>query len=83
MPFPPPTYNSIIRKWEQSPSINVNTKAHHISPANPIPITIKDAANQMYQFKVKMAVPWPEWNPPLCPNQPGRPRIMTIMWWRW
>ena len=73
MQFPPPTYNSTTRKWEQAPSINVNTRAHHISPLNPCTITIKDAANQMYQFKVKMAVPWPEWNPPLCPGQPGRP----------
>jgi len=71
-PFPPPTYNSMTRRWEQAPSINVNTKANHISPSNPCTITIKDAANQMYQFKVKMAVPWPAWNPPLCPGQPGR-----------
>lgn len=46
-----------------SPSIFVNTKDNHISNQNPCTITIKDAANRTYQFKVKKEVPWNAWEP--------------------
>jgi hypothetical protein len=44
-----------------TPQIIVDTVANNISPANPCKITIKDASNRMFQFKVSKAVPWPSY----------------------
>jgi hypothetical protein len=46
-----------------TPQIIVDTVANNISPANPCKITIKDASNRMFQFKVSKPVPWPAWDP--------------------
>jgi hypothetical protein len=47
-----------------TPQIIVDTVANNISPSNPCKITIKDASNRTFQFKISKPVPWPAFTPP-------------------
>jgi hypothetical protein len=53
--FPPLPPNATV----DAPQITVDTTAYQISPTNPCTITVTDASNSKYQFKIYMSVPWP------------------------
>ena len=61
--FPPPTYEAKGNPV-QAPHIIVDTTVPPLSLGKPCTIILKDAANQVYQFNVKMPVPWPDHAPP-------------------
>ena len=56
--FPPLPPNPTV----DNPQIIVDSA--DISPTNPCTITVTDANNRVYQFRVDKKVPWPTHNPP-------------------